>query len=132
MSGREEADMLLCMARKDYRALVGMSDAELFDDEIFGFHAQQTAEKCLKAIIAALNHEYPLTHDLSLLLSKLEQLGHPLDTYWELVDLNFYAVRFRYEPYPDSDEAVDRRSVLNLLSRLVAHVEEFLGNPSLD
>ena len=37
--GREHAHALLEMARKDARALAGMTDRETFADEIFGFHA---------------------------------------------------------------------------------------------
>jgi len=47
--GREHAHALLEMARKDVRALTGMTDPEVFADEIFGFHAQQAIEKALKA-----------------------------------------------------------------------------------
>ena len=46
---REHAQTLLEMARKDARALSGMTDADVFADEIFGFHAQQVIEKALKA-----------------------------------------------------------------------------------
>lgn len=37
---------------KDLRALQGMSDPDVFADEVFGFHAQQAAEKALKAWLA--------------------------------------------------------------------------------
>lgn len=33
------------MADKDLAALAGMSDPTVFADEIFGFHAQQAADK---------------------------------------------------------------------------------------
>ena len=46
-----------------------MGDAEAFDDEIFGFHAQQAVEKALKAWLTEVGVTYPLTHDLSLLLA---------------------------------------------------------------
>ena len=49
MSSLEHARKMLVMARKDLKAIEGMEDAETFSDEIFGFHAQQTVEKALKA-----------------------------------------------------------------------------------
>jgi len=41
---REHAHALLEMAQKDGRALSGMTDADVFADEIFGFHAQQAVD----------------------------------------------------------------------------------------
>lgn len=49
MSGNDEALRLLDMATKDFRAAAGMSDSKQFDDEVFGFHIQQSAEKAFKA-----------------------------------------------------------------------------------
>lgn len=48
-----------------------MTDASVFDDSIFGFHAQQVVEKSLKAWLSGIGAEYPKTHDLSLLLARL-------------------------------------------------------------
>lgn len=68
MSAIDHARTLHLMAAKDIKALRGMTDGETFDDEIFGFHAQQAVEKSLKAWIAAIGGTFPLTHDLRLLL----------------------------------------------------------------
>jgi HEPN domain-containing protein len=62
MAERDEAQRLLAAAQKDLRALRGMTDADTFADEIFGFHAQQAVEKALKAWLALLGEEYPRTH----------------------------------------------------------------------
>jgi HEPN domain-containing protein len=69
MVNYEEAYLLLTAASRDLRALQGMTDPGVFADEIFGFHAQQAAEKALKAWLSALDVEYPRTHDLTMLLS---------------------------------------------------------------
>ena len=61
MEPREEALQLLLGAERGFRALEGMKDPEVFAEEIFGFHAQQVAEKCLKARIALLGGEFPKT-----------------------------------------------------------------------
>ena len=49
MSDLKQARVLLTSAERDISALRGMADAAVFADEIFGFHAQQAAEKLLKA-----------------------------------------------------------------------------------
>ena len=48
MSVPELVASLLTVARKDFDALRGMENNDLFADEIFGFHAQQAVEKTLK------------------------------------------------------------------------------------
>jgi hypothetical protein len=48
-SDKDHARQLLDMANKDHSALSHMLDSTSFSDEVFGFHAQQTIEKALKA-----------------------------------------------------------------------------------
>ena len=102
---------LLSSAEKDLKAIRNMTDADSFADEIFGFHAQQAVEKSLKAWIALLGGEYPFIHDLDALLNALEKLGADVDTLRDLVELNAFAVQFRYEALESADEPLDRRSV---------------------
>jgi len=52
MSDLKEARTLFEAAERDLLALRGMRDSTVFTDEIFGFHAQQAAEKLLKAWLA--------------------------------------------------------------------------------
>lgn len=52
-SDRDHALQLLQMARKDHQAICRMLDQEFFSEEVFGFHAQQSIEKALKAWITA-------------------------------------------------------------------------------
>jgi HEPN domain-containing protein len=54
---------LLALAKRDLRALEGMTDSAIFAEEIFGFHAQQCVEKCLKALLATHGDEYPADPD---------------------------------------------------------------------
>lgn len=49
MSNLEHARMMLKLAQKDLKAIKGMLDPEVFDDEIFGFHSPQSVEKAIKA-----------------------------------------------------------------------------------
>jgi len=61
MALSDEARQMLAAAYKDWRALAGMADPDVFADEVFGFHAQQAVEKALKAWLALLGVEYPRT-----------------------------------------------------------------------
>jgi HEPN domain-containing protein len=79
--------------------------------DLICFHAQQCAEKYLKAILQELGEYVPKTHDLSALL-KLVLLSEPLWSGFEpeLARLSNDAVAV---PYPDvfADAARARRSV---------------------
>ncbi len=49
MSDLLQARTLMAAAHRDLKALTGMLDADIFEDEIFGSRVQQAAEKTLKA-----------------------------------------------------------------------------------
>ena len=61
------------------------------------FHAQQAAEKAIKAVYRARKHEFRYTHDVAELLGGLEKRGisipKPLR---EAVDLTDFALQTRY------------------------------------
>ncbi len=128
MSDREHSVMILAMARKDLKALSAMLDGGTFDDEIFGFHAQQTAEKALKAWLSLVGVEYPKVHDLDELMATLADHGVPVpEQFGELAELTDFAVQFRYEAFESLGEEMDRSKLLKQLTDLVAHVTEALG-----
>lgn len=83
MVNYDEGYLLLAAASRDFRALQGMTNPGVFADEIFGFHAQQAAEKALKAWLSVLDVEYPRTHDLTMLLALLEAHAQ-YERGWEL------------------------------------------------
>jgi len=125
----KEADLartLLTSAQKDLKAIKNMTDPGLFEDEVFGFHAQQAVEKSLKAWIALLGGEYPFVHDLDALLNTLEKLGANVGTLRDLVELNAFAVQFRYEAFESPDEPLDRRSITAEADALVQKVSALL------
>lgn len=118
-SDLEDAARLMRRARADLAALRGMGDAMVFDDNIFGFHAQQAVEKALKAWLALLGLDYPFRHDLGELLSALKTAGEATDDLWPLVDLTAFAVQLRY----------DDMEIANMLNRdkLIDSVAALLG-----
>ena len=128
MNDLKQAQLMLRMARKDLKALKGMMDQEIFEEEIFGFHAQQSVEKALKGLIAFQGHEYPLTHDISALLEFLESIGHDIERYWDLVEFNTFAVRFRYETFDYLEESLDREVVVEKVEELIRHAEKLIDS----
>jgi HEPN domain-containing protein len=86
---------------------------------IFGFHAQQVAEKSLKAVLF-LNGQSPpeRTHDLVRLFQRLLDSGtRPPDWVPELSELTSFAVELRYET-DDPEEDLDRRQTRDLVVRI--------------
>lgn len=127
MTDREHARDLLEVAARDLRALEGMTDEQMFADEIFGFHAQQAVEKALKAWIAAVGGEYPYSHDISALLTTLEELQQAVDDLWELVELNAFAVQLRYGMLTSPEERLDRPVTTETVRDLVHRVRPIVG-----
>ncbi len=61
------------------------------------FHAQQGAEKSMKALLVAHDRPYPLTHSLAVLLDLCSQVDEDFDPIARpCVWLTQFAVRFRY------------------------------------
>ena len=77
------------------------------------FHAQQTAEKYIKAVLVMLGHAFPRTHDLDALHDLCLQAGSPpLAQIVDLDALQSYAVDVRYPGVmPAPQEA--RRAILS-------------------
>ena len=123
MSDPKQARKLLLAAWRDLKALTGMLDAEVFADEIFGFHVQQAAEKALKAWLAMLGDVYPYTHDLGVLLQRLEDQECEVKDFWDLLEFNPFAVQLRYDFLDEPDEPIDRESAIAKVQALHAIVE---------
>ncbi len=128
MNDRDHARELLSMAEKDLRALGGMTDTETFDEEVFGFHAQQAAEKTLKAWIAVRGEEYPLTHSIATLVAKLEEIGCDVGCYWDLTKYNAFAVQLRYEASDPDEPPLDRRATIVAVRALFDRVRAVVEN----
>jgi len=128
MSELEQARALLQLARRDFDALTGMTAGAPFADAIFGFHAQQAIEKALKAWLAARSAQFPPTHDLTRLLSLLEESGEDVERFWPLAQYSVYAVQARYEAgITDSDLPLDRHAVVIEVGTVLDCVEHALG-----
>lgn len=63
-----------------------------------GFHAQQAAEKAMKAVLAHKTESFPLTHNLGMLWDLCAEAGvKPAVSKFDVVQLIPYAVEGRYD-----------------------------------
>ena len=122
MSDLKQARVLLTSAERDISALHGMADADVFADEIFGFHVQQAAEKLLKAWLALLGETYPTTHDLARLLAMLRASDVEATRFNELMEYTPFAVQFRYAPGDLSARPLDRDTAIERVEALLKEV----------
>ena len=109
------------MAADDLAALKGMvgNAAVHFTDAIFGFHAQQGAEKCFKARIASLGGRYARTHDLLGLAGVARALGVDTAEWETFAELTNFAVVARYQPRIRVSVPLHRPFLIDRLSALM-------------
>jgi HEPN domain-containing protein len=129
MSDLEQARLLLETARRDLEALLLTKELKIADS-IFGFHAQQAVEKALKAWLSLMGAEYPRTHDISLLLKMIEELGIEVEPFWPLITYNPFAVQLRYDAIEEYDQPLDRDKVIKEAENIIGHVEKILATKS--
>lgn len=128
MSDTNKAFSLARMARHDANALRAMLDPALVVDAIFGFHAQQAVEKSLKAWLAALKVEFPLTHDLIRLLDLIEAEGEDVENFLALARFTIFAVQARYEEglFPE-EMPLNRVEIIAEIKGFLDLIEQKIG-----
>jgi HEPN domain-containing protein len=122
---QREAARMLRIAHRDLKAARSMLDPDLFDEASWGFHVQQATEKALKAWIAALDQEYPRTHDLSLLGQLIIDCGGDPARFQSLENFTPFGSRLRYDDEPDALN-LDRAAWNQLCADLLDHVGSLL------
>lgn len=128
MQDLKNAIKMFNMAEKDFKALKNMTDETLFEIEIFGFHAQQTVEKLLKAWLSAVTIKYERTHDLQILFSLLKENGQHIPSELEnLENLTDFSVNFRYDVFDNVDASLERQKVIDNIKQLRDIVNSFLS-----
>ena len=91
-------DVLLRKARQDELVLERLLGDSEVDDDTLGFHAQQAAEKLLKAALVARAIDYPRTHNLGVLIELLGKAGVALPADLADIDrLTPFGTVFRYD-----------------------------------
>ena len=90
------------------------------------FHAQQCAEKYLKALLVSKNADFPKTHDLLMLNDLCSSAGVFLEIDVRLLNsLTDYAVRTRYPG--DSPSAADAKEALEIANTIRKFARIVLG-----
>ena len=94
----DEAERLLRLARRDFQAFAILGSHPEAPLASVCFHAQQCAEKALKAVLTARQVYFRYTHDLEELTNLLTSAGiTPPFTAGELIRLTPSAVELSYD-----------------------------------
>lgn len=125
MEPLERAELLLAKARDDETLLEEIISNEKIRDEIIGFHAQQSSEKLLKALLMGKNISYRRTHDLRELIDLIRDndIEFP-ESLMEIRTLSPFAVEFRYDYIPlEEEDDFNRQKALEMVQQLRKWVE---------
>lgn len=76
------------------------------------FHAQQAAEKCIKAVLTRLQTEFPKSHDIGELVLLLPKTARPAISVQEQRELTSYAVAARYPAMGEDPSRKDAAAAL--------------------
>ena len=93
--------------------------------EDFCFHAQQAAEKALKALLIHRNIRFRYVHNVGELIGALEQAGGDVpETVREAASLTDFAVEARYPGLGEPVTPEERQQVVSLAEAIVLWVEQ--------
>jgi HEPN domain-containing protein len=121
MSPAEDALLLLRLAERHLGSLRGTLDPATIAEEDWGFLAQQSLEKLLKALLVLHCQEPPRSHSLQRLLQEVARCGETLDVAPELLEVDDFAVLARYDAEPTPLPA-ERRLLLETIEAFHAEV----------
>jgi HEPN domain-containing protein len=132
MGPPERAELLMAKARDDQILLEEIVSNQKIRDEIIGFHAQQAAEKMMKALLMSKKIHYRRTHDLRELIDLISDSGIEFpDSLMEIRNLSPFAVEFRYDYIPvEEEEPFDRHKALEIIRELRTWIEKKLSEPN--
>lgn len=123
MSPAEDCLLLLRLVERHPGSLKGTLDPAIFADEDWGFLAQQSLEKLLKALLVLHCQEPPRSHSLQRLIQELAACGENVHLAAELLDLDDFAVLARYDAEPTPLPA-GRSLLLELLEELHGEIQQ--------
>ncbi len=127
MNGRPEPDTpdaWLLRARSDLAAGRAILGAPGVLPEDAAFHAQQCAEKAIKALLVHHRQPFPRTHVLEFLLDLLEQAGIAVPPeIQDAVQLTQYAVEVRYPGLWQAVSSEEASEALHTAERILDWAE---------
>jgi HEPN domain-containing protein len=92
---------------------------------VLGFHAQQAAEKALKALLTHNQVEFPRTHVIATLINLCERSGYSdTETLYDALVLTRYAVATRYPSEEDPVSRDEAREAALIAANVLAWVEK--------
>jgi HEPN domain-containing protein len=95
---KHQAVALLRKSEDDLNAALCLAKDATVSHRSVGFHAQQTVEKALKAVLMYREMQYPFTHDIRALMKLAEKVEVSLPSNAdELPSLTPFATILRYE-----------------------------------
>jgi len=96
--------------------------AEDWVSDVLCFHAQQAAEKALKAFLIAKQVTPPRTHSIEILLEQCH-FSDPSFPDYEIGNLSYFSVEIRYPDEQYQPEAKETRSYAELSRRIVTDMK---------
>ncbi|HEX8452618.1 MAG TPA: HEPN domain-containing protein [Longimicrobium sp.] len=100
---------------------LGLADSEFDSFELIAFHAQQSAEKLIKAFLAKNGTDFEDQHDLEYLLGLVRRNDAALaDALDSVVALNRYAVKTRYPGRYPAVSRGDAEAAIRIASAVAA------------
>ncbi len=95
--------------------------------ETLCFHAQQAAEKSIKAVLVQKGIIFPYTHDLAKLITLVKTAGIPWpDELDEVADLSDYAVEARYPGLSGEVTDEDYQRAVETAEHILAWAENII------
>ena len=128
MRSREHAELLLRKAAQDEFVVEKLSFDPASPDEVIGFHAQQSVEKTLKAVLTLSSIHYGRTHSIAALIDLLAENGIAVPSELDQVRrLTPFAVAFRYDELPPQpQQPFDRLWALDCVRQVRTWAESLL------
>lgn len=100
---------------------------------VLGFHAQQAAEKALKAALSSVGRQYPRTHNLDMLSALIQAEGlEPPPCAADLGVLTPFGVVLRYEDAPSEEcHGVASTQLLHLAEEVISWARQLIDPTAL-
>jgi HEPN domain-containing protein len=128
MSDPDDPQTWVAKAQNDLLNIRNNLDAEQVPWDTICFHAQQAAEKMLKALLVSCGQTVSRTHDLVALLAEVVAAGEALG---DLEDdcrlLSPYAVMLRYPGVPGEPSEQEGRRAVNAAEHVFEQVQAALA-----
>jgi HEPN domain-containing protein len=121
----------LAYADEDLRlARHGMTLSTGAPHRLIAYHAQQCAEKCLKAYLIFHHIDFPFTHNISRLLELCGEETSWIKSLMDAEELTFYAITARYPGTEDEVAAEEALRAIKLATLVMESVSKALSGES--